>query len=80
VFFKPNVLDGVYGEKPFSTFTEFYRAAGEDGSALDGAGVDFTVSEFQDTRNRRWEGHLTEETAEILTAPATGWLFTAATG
>lgn len=79
VFFKPDQLDGAYGEKPFSTMTVFYRAAGESSQSIDSTGIDLTVTEFQDTRNRRWEGHVTEETDEILTAPAAGWLFTSAT-
>lgn len=79
VGFKPDSLDGVYGEKPFSTLTVFYRSGG-DGEQADATGIDLTVTEFEDLRNRRWEGHLTEETGEYLTCPATGWLFTAATG
>lgn len=80
VFFKPDSLDGVYGEKPFSTMTVFYRAAGETSQSIDATGIDLTVTEFQDTRNRRWEGHVTEETAEVVTSPATGYLITSATG
>lgn len=79
VFFKPDSLDGVYGEKPFSTLTVFYRAADQNGGSIDSTGIDLTVTEFQDTRNRRWEGHITEETAEVVTAPATGYLITSAT-
>lgn len=79
IFFKPDALDGVYGEKPFSTMTVFYRAAGENSQSIDSTGIDLTVTEFQDTRNRRWEGHVTEETAEVVTAPATGYLITSAT-
>ena len=79
VFFKPDSLDGVYGEKPFSTMTVFYRAADEAGGSIDATGIDLTVTEFQDTRNRRWEGHLTEETAEVVTAPSSGYLITSAT-
>lgn len=78
--FKPDQLDGAYGEKPFSTFTEFYRATDENSQSIDATGIDLVVNEFTDTKNRRWEGHVTEETGEYLTCPASGYLITAATG
>ncbi len=85
LMYRPDTLDGVYGEKPFSTLSLFYRAnPGAGGGAggpsndrnIDSTGVDLVVTEFEDLRNDRWEGHVTEETSEILTAPQTGWLFT----
>ncbi len=85
LMYRPDSLDGVYGEKPFSTITVFYRANpgsggsasnGGDGRNIDSTGIDLVVTEFEDLRNDRWEGHITEETQEILTAPQTGWLFT----
>lgn len=77
--YRPDQLDGVYGEKPFSTFTVFYRAADEGGRSIDATGIDLVVSEFTDARNRMWEGHITEETTEIVTCPASGYLITSAT-
>lgn len=81
--YKPDALDGVYGEKPFSTLTVFYRSnpgagGGTDGGgrSIDSTGVDLMVTEFEDLRNDRWEGHVTEETSEIVTAPQSAWLFT----
>lgn len=84
LMYRPDTLDGVYGEKPFSTLSLFYRAnpgsggsaAANEGRNIDSTGVDLVVTEFEDLRNDRWEGHVTEETTEILTAPQTGWLFT----
>jgi hypothetical protein len=60
-------LEGVYGERSFSTFTVFWQE-------------DMTVEEYADARNRLWEGHVAENTAEVLTCPASGFLFTACTG
>lgn len=81
MMYRPDALDGVYGEKPFSSLTVFYRAGSGTSSAgqgrsIDNTGIDLTVLEFEDLRNNRWEGHITEETDEILTSPQSGWLFT----
>lgn len=77
--YRPDQLDGVYGEKPFSTYTLFYRAADENGKSIDATGIDLVVTEFTDQRNRMWEGHVTEETVGYVTCPASGYLITAAT-
>lgn len=63
----PGKIDGVYGEPSFSTFTCFHDK-------------DMLVEEFTDERNDMWEGRVVEETDEILTCPASGYLLTSAVG
>ncbi len=64
--FRQGELDGVYGERSFSTFTMFHD-------------LDMEVQERSDTFDDLWQGRVVEETAEVLTCPASGYLITAAT-
>lgn len=57
-------LDGVYGGKDFSTYSIYYHE-------------DITTEEFPDKKNRLLEGFLTENVAELLTCPGSGYLYTA---
>jgi hypothetical protein len=59
-------LEGVYGENGFNTFCIFHDR-------------DLEVSQFDDPRNELTEGRVVEETAEVLTCPASGYLITSAT-
>jgi hypothetical protein len=56
-------LDGVFGGKDFSTFQMFYQE-------------EMTTEEFPDKENRLTRGTVTENVKEILTCPASGFLFT----
>ena len=67
VIARPGTLEGVYGAPDFSTLTMFYY---ED---------EMTLETFDDPRNRRTEGHLVENTAEILTSPLSGFFVTSST-
>lgn len=64
---RPREIDGVYGEGTFSTYTIFHDE-------------DMQVEEYTDERNKMWEGHVVEATAEKLTCPASGYLLTSAVG
>jgi hypothetical protein len=64
---RPGTLEGVYGAPDFSTLTLFWF---ED---------EMTLETFDDPKNRLTEGHLVENTAEILTSPLSGFLVTSST-
>ncbi len=64
---RPGTLEGVYGAPDFSTATIFWY---ED---------EMTLETFDDPKNRLTEGHLVENTAEILTSPLSGFLVTSST-
>lgn len=53
-------LEGVYGAPSFSTLTSFQLE-------------EFTIETFDDPKNRLTEGHVVEDTVEVLTCPASGW-------
>jgi hypothetical protein len=53
-------IEGVYGAPSFSTATMFYLE-------------EMTVETFDDPKNRLVEGHVVEDTAEVLTCPASGY-------
>lgn len=56
-------LEGVYGAPSFSTVTCFHTE-------------EMTVERFDDPKNRLVEGHVVEDMAEVLTAPASGFYIT----
>ena len=57
-------IEGAYGAPSFSTMTIFWYRD------------EMTLERFDDPRNRLVEGHVVEDTDEILTAPASGFLIT----
>lgn len=57
-------IEGAYGSPSFSTMTVFWYRD------------DMTLERFDDPKNRLVEGHVVEDTSEILTAPASGFLIT----
>jgi hypothetical protein len=63
---RPGGVEGVFGSVSFSTFTEFIYE-------------DFTQEQFDDRENRLLKDFVTENTAEVLTAPVSGFLWTGAT-
>lgn len=63
---RPGELEGVVGPS-FSTMTLFWYRD------------EMTLERFEDPKNRLMEYHVTDCTAEILTAPASGYLITSAT-
>jgi hypothetical protein len=63
---RPGGIEGVFGSQSFSTFTLF-------------AFEEFTQEQFNDQKNRLLDSFVTENTAEELTAPVSGYLLTAAT-
>ncbi len=67
VMARPGTLEGVYGAPDFSTMCIFWY---ED---------EMTLETFDDPKNRLTEGHLVENTAEILTSPLSGFLVTSST-
>lgn len=74
---KPSQLEGVYGEGSFSTLTTFYYT---DGAGEGVSGMDLAVEEFDDANNKLWTGRVLEQTAEVLTCPASGYYLTATDG
>jgi hypothetical protein len=67
VMARPGTLEGVYGAPDFSTATIFWF---ED---------EMTLETFDDPKNRLTEGHLVENTSEILTSPLSGFFVTSST-
>jgi hypothetical protein len=63
---RPGGVEGVFGSQSFSTFTLFTYE-------------DFTQEQFDDRENRILKNYVTENTAEVLTAPVSGFLLTSAT-
>ncbi|MGH2621023.1 MAG: hypothetical protein ACRDHG_10705 [Anaerolineales bacterium] len=65
VLSRPGGIEGAYGTPSFSTMTIFWYRD------------EMSLERFDDPKNRLTEAHVVEDTAEILTAPATGFLITA---
>lgn len=61
---RPGGLDGVYGAPDFSTLTMFYY----------GPTGEMALQTFDDPKNELTEGHVVENTAEVLTSPLSGFL------
>lgn len=64
---RPGDLEGVYGMPSFSTLALFWYKD------------DATLERFDDPKNRLVEGHVVENTAEAVVAPASGYLLTSST-
>jgi hypothetical protein len=64
---RPGGLEGVYGAPDFSTLTMFYH------------GSEMELETFDMPIDRLTSGHVTENCAEILTSPISGYLITAST-
>ena len=64
---RPGELEGVYGAPNFSALTLFWYAD------------EMTVETFDDPKNRLTEGHVVENTAEVVTSPLAGYLVTSST-
>jgi hypothetical protein len=60
-------LEGPYGAPSFTTATIFWYKD------------DMTLERFDDPKNRLVEGHIVENTSEVLTSPLSGYLVTSAT-
>jgi len=66
-------IEGVYGGPSFSTATIFHYADDE------GSGGEMSLETFDDPKNKLTEGHVVENTAEVLTSPLSGYLITSST-